>query len=24
MKDADKMFAEAHSKFGKKNLDTGR
>lgn len=24
MKDADKMFAEAHIKFGKKNLDTGR
>lgn len=24
MKDADKIFAEAHSKFGKKNLDTGR
>ena len=24
MKDADKMFAEAHSRFGKKNLDTGR
>ena len=24
MKDADKMFAEAHSKFGKENLDTGR
>lgn len=24
MKDADKMFAEAHSKFGKKNLGTGR
>lgn len=24
MKDADKMFAEAHSKFDKKNLDTGR
>ena len=24
MKDADKMFAEAHSKFGKKNLDTSR
>ena len=24
MKDADKMFAETHSKFGKKNLDTGR
>ena len=24
MKDADKMFAEAHSKFGKKNLDAAR